>query len=96
MTTFHGQARFVGGNSVEVARTGVLQGRYILIATGAEPRPLSMPGAELVIDSTAFMELDALPKRILFIGGGYISFEFAHIAARAGSEVIIVDHGARP
>src|SRR5690606_3936962 len=33
-----------------------------------------------------------LPKRIAFIGGGYISFEFAHIAARAGAEVTIM-HG---
>lgn len=55
-----------------------------------------MPGAEHVIDNASFMELEDLPHRILFIGGGYISFEFAHIAARAGSSVFIADHGARP
>jgi glutathione reductase (NADPH) len=80
---------------VEVHDTA-LQGRYILIATGAKPRDLDIPGTEYLIDSTQFMELDALPERILFVGGGFISFEFAHIAARAGSTVYIIDHGARP
>jgi glutathione reductase (NADPH) len=37
-----------------------------------------------------------LPERVLFIGGGYISFEFAHIAARAGARVTILHRGQRP
>ncbi len=40
--------------------------------------------------------MDALPKRIAFVGGGYIAAEFAHIAARAGAEVRIVHRGTRP
>lgn len=96
VATFHGQARFVNENTVEVAGQSRLQGRYILIATGAEPRPLAVRGADHVIDNAAFMELDDLPGRILFLGGGYISFEFAHIAARAGSNVSIIDRGTRP
>ena len=40
--------------------------------------------------------MDELPQRIVFVGGGYISFEFAHIAARAGSEVHIIHRGQRP
>jgi len=35
-------------------------------------------------------------ERVLFIGGGYISFEFAHIAARAGARVTILHRGQRP
>jgi glutathione reductase (NADPH) len=42
------------------------------------------------------LELDELPRRILFIGGGYIAFEFAHVAARAGSQVTILHRGPRP
>jgi glutathione reductase (NADPH) len=38
------------------------------------------------------LELDYLPDRIVFIGGGYISFEFAHIAARAGAKKITILH----
>jgi glutathione reductase (NADPH) len=37
-----------------------------------------------------------LPKRITFVGGGYISFEFAHVAARAGAKVQIIHRGPRP
>jgi glutathione reductase (NADPH) len=40
--------------------------------------------------------LDELPKRILFVGGGYIAFEFAHVAVRAGAQVTITDRGPRP
>ncbi|MFQ6005031.1 MAG: dihydrolipoyl dehydrogenase family protein [Woeseia sp.] len=93
--TFHGTARFVDHNSVDIDGE-ILEGRYILIATGARPRDVQVAGAEYLIDSTKFMELEALPKHILFVGGGFISFEFAHIAAHAGSAVHIIDHGARP
>lgn len=93
--TFHGTARLVDRHSVDIDGE-ILEGRYILIATGAKPRELGLPGAEFLIDSAQFLELEALPERILFVGGGFISFEFAHIAARAGSTVRIIDHGARP
>ncbi|MCA1574134.1 MAG: NAD(P)/FAD-dependent oxidoreductase, partial [Acidobacteria bacterium] len=39
---------------------------------------------------------EQLPQRIIFVGGGYISFEFAHVAARAGAEVTILHRGIRP
>lgn len=42
------------------------------------------------------MNLAELPKSLLFIGGGYIAFEFAHIAARCGAEVTIVHRGENP
>lgn len=85
----HGGARFTSAGTVEVGGVAYAPD-HVVIATGAVPAPLPFPGAKLVIDSEALMELDALPARILFIGGGYISFEFAHIAAAAGSQVTIV------
>lgn len=93
--TFHGAAQFIGPTSIEVG-SSLLESRYALIATGARPRDVPVPGAEHMIDSTQFLELEALPKRILFVGGGFISFEFAHIAARAGSDVCVLDHRTRP
>ena len=93
--TLHGAARFTGDNTLEVDGTAYQSERF-LVAAGAMPRPLSFTGADLVIDSTDFLNLEALPKRVLFIGGGFVSFEFAHIAARAGANPIIVDRGARP
>lgn len=96
VTTLHGSAKFVAENIIEVDGKARLQAKKILIATGAKPRKIDVPGAQVLIDSTEFLELERLPKKILFVGGGFISFEFAHIAARAGSDVQIIDRGERP
>ncbi|MEO6836950.1 MAG: NAD(P)/FAD-dependent oxidoreductase, partial [Ginsengibacter sp.] len=63
---------------------------------GASPVKLSIPGENLLIDSTAFLELEELPNEILFVGGGFIAFEFAHIVARFGVKATIVHHDERP
>lgn len=93
--TLHGRARFTAEDRIEIEGQGEFAFRHALIATGAKPRPLEFPGAEKPIDSTDVLNLAELPRRIVFVGGGYISFEFAHIAARAGAEVTILDRGAR-
>ena len=93
IATFHGCARFVGPSSVQV-NDEVLQGRYVVIATGQKPADLKIPGTQYLTTSDQFLELDELPKRILFIGGGYIAFEFAHVAVRAGAQVTIVHRGS--
>ncbi len=95
VTTLHGHARFTGPRQLEIDGSAYDADRF-LVATGARPRPLDFPGHEHVIDSTGFLDLEELPSRILFVGGGFISFEFAHIAARAGSSPVIVDRGERP
>jgi glutathione reductase (NADPH) len=95
IVALHGRARFVGPNAVQVGDE-VLEGRFVVIAAGQKPADLKIPGQELLTTSEQFLELDELPRRILFIGGGYIAFEFAHVAARVGSEVTILHRGARP
>src|SRR5205823_11915212 len=64
---FHGMARFSGQDTVLVEGHS-LKGRHIVIATGARPVPLGFPGAEHVITSDAFMELEHLPDRIVMVG----------------------------
>ena len=92
---FHGRARFVDGTAVQIG-DDVLEGRHVVVAAGAMPRPLGVPGEQHVITSEQFLELEKLPGRIVFIGGGYISFEFAHIALRAGAEVTVPHRGEQP
>jgi glutathione reductase (NADPH) len=92
---FHGEAAFVGKSSVSVADK-VLEGRYVVVATGAEPARLGIPGEKYMITSADFMEAAVLPQRILFVGGGFISFEFAFVAASAGVQTHIVHQGSRP
>lgn len=64
-----------------------------IIATGLIPRPLHFKGAELFKISDDFLELPELPDSMIFIGGGYIAMEFAHIAARCGVDVTIIERG---
>ncbi|GAB3543936.1 dihydrolipoyl dehydrogenase family protein [Spirosoma fluminis] len=95
ITAFHGAARFLSPDTVQVGDTR-LQAGHIVIATGAYPAPLDIPGEELLTDSTGFMDLMQLPDEIVMVGGGYIAFEFAHIAARAGAKVTIIHQGKQP
>ena len=94
INAFHGRAHFLGRTSIEVNQQ-VLTSRYVVIATGAKPRKLSIPGEQYITTSDQFLDLDSLPQRILFIGGGYISMEFAHVSLRADRNVTILHRGKR-
>lgn len=94
IATYHGHARFTGRNALEVDGER-LKAQHVLIAVGAEPARLDIPGEELLVDNERFLELEELPKRIALVGGGYIAAEFSHIAARAGAQVTVLQHGDR-
>ncbi|MEO6864824.1 MAG: FAD-dependent oxidoreductase, partial [Gemmatimonadaceae bacterium] len=99
---YHGSARFTGETSMIVTAIDThareveceLEANHFVIASGAEPVTLGIPGEEHVRTSTDFLELDNLPPRIAFIGAGYIAFEFAHIVQRAGAQAIVLGRGA--
>jgi glutathione reductase (NADPH) len=61
--------------------------RIILIATGARPFTPDFPGAELTITSNEAFNLEALPKHMTIVGGGYIAAEFAGIFHGLGVKV---------
>jgi glutathione reductase (NADPH) len=91
----HGTARFLSEQTMDVAGETVAAD-HIVLAAGAKPTPLGLAGEELLVTSEDFMELDSLGDRIVFVGGGYISFEFAHMAHAAGARVTIVHRGPTP
>ena len=93
--TYHSSAKFLSKNTLQLG-TDTIEADKIVIATGAKPRVLDFEGGYLALSSTDFLNLKELPKSLLFIGGGYIAFEFAHIAARCGADVTIVHRGKRP
>ena len=68
---FQGRARFVGPTTVAVGNDP-LEGRHVLIATGAVPAALPFPGAAHLTTSDQFLELEALPAPLICVGGGYI------------------------
>jgi len=92
---FYGTARFISPEEVAIGEEDTIRAKTVVVATGAKPARLDFPGAELVITSDEFLELGALPRRVLFIGGGYISLEFAHVARAAGAAVTILHRGER-
>jgi glutathione reductase (NADPH) len=98
ITFRRGHAQFLADDSMEVDGKPITASYYIL-ATGARPMSLPIAGSEHIIISDTFLELEVLPRRILFIGGGFISFEFAHFAARVGpenSQIRILEVSDRP
>ena len=88
----HGEARFIAEDTLLVGDRQI-EAKHIVIATGAEARKLKIPGEEHVISSTEFLELAELPKRITFVGAGYISLEFAHVVNAAGAKATIYGRG---
>lgn len=86
----HGQATFVDGRTVAVNGQHY-QGKKIVIATGSKPRSLPIPGFEHTITSDDILDMKELPSSLVFIGAGVIAFEFAHVLARVGVKVTILE-----
>jgi len=95
ITTIRGAARFTGPDTLEVDDLGPLTAGHIVVAVGAVPRKLGIPGEERLLTSDQFLDLDPLPESMLFIGGGFVSFEFACIAAAAGARSTILHRSHR-
>ena len=94
--TFQRTARFVGPAQLAAGDALLTATRAIVVATGARPADLPLEGREHLVTSEQFLELPALPSSMIFVGGGYISFEFAHVAARADVRVSILHRDSRP
>ncbi|WBO20872.1 glutathione-disulfide reductase [Sphingomonas abietis] len=91
--TFRQRATVVGPHEVELADGTRKTARIILIATGARPSIPVCEGAEYGITSNEAFHLDAIPKRIVIGGGGYIANEFAGIFNEFGAHVTVVNRG---
>ena len=97
VTVYTGIGSFVSADVVAV-RTATeeirLTSKQIIINTGAEtviPPIEGVAGNPFVYTSTSIMELAALPRRLVIIGGGYIGLEFASMYASFGSQVTVLE-----
>src|SRR6266480_157548 len=99
LDVIRGQASFIDARTVKVEGSGNeslrLSAEKIFINTGAKPVIPPLGGVSRVpsLDSTSIMELDALPKHLLIVGGGYIAIEFGQMFHRYGSQVTIIERG---
>lgn len=86
-----GKARFTAPGQVEVNGQR-FSAPKIIIATGASPARLPIPGAELCITSDDMLDLEEIPQSLVIIGGGVIGMEFGSIFSAFGCEVTIVEY----
>lgn len=89
------RATVVDAHRVRLASGQEFTAKHILIATGGRPFVPDFPGSELAVTSNEMFHLDALPKRALVVGGGYIASEFACILKGLGVEVSQYYRGAQ-
>lgn len=91
---YKARAEFEDAHTLCLTDGKTVTAKYILIATGGAPNHgPQIPGIEHVISSNEAFHLDALPKRVVIQGGGYIALEFAGIFAGYGSEVTVIYRG---
>ena len=92
VTWLKGAGRVTAPGIVEVGGTAYAA-KHIIIATGSESIPL--PGVEVdekqIVSSTGGLELTAVPKHLVVIGGGYIGLELGSVWRRLGAEVTVVE-----
>ncbi|QRP44295.1 mycothione reductase [Amycolatopsis sp. FDAARGOS 1241] len=94
---YQGEGRFTGMKELRVSFTDgrpdeVLTADKFVLAAGGRPVVPDVPGLEETgyYTSDTIMRLDALPKRITVLGGGYIAAEFAHVFKSFGVDVSVV------
>lgn len=88
---YHGQGSLIDAHTVQ-AGTEKISANYIVLATGQHDAKLSIPGKEYIHDSKDFLDLAHLPQKMVMIGAGLISLEFASMMVRAGVSVEVVEY----
>ncbi len=96
ITFIEGRATFQADGSVRVGNEQYRASRYV-IATGAQPRMLAIPGLEEAqpLNSTTLMDIEKLPKSLIILGGRAIALELGQMMARFGVEVLILQRSIR-
>lgn len=97
ITLIRGRARLTADGTVVVDDRLELQPRKVVLATGARPRMLALPGIDQVevLNSTTLMALPSQPESLLVIGGRAIALELGQAMARLGTRVTILQRSPR-
>ncbi|MDN4612074.1 mycothione reductase [Arthrobacter burdickii] len=91
VTLIEEYVRLTGEKSFETPSGDVITADQLVIAAGSRAVLPEIPGIALpqVHTSDTVMRLDELPRRLLIVGGGYVSAEFAHVFGAFGTDVTI-------
>jgi len=90
---FRGEARLTGPRNVEVSGRTLEAKRAVVIASGGEPAPPSIPGIDGIEYRTNREAVMAttLPGSLIVLGGGPVGVELAQAFARFGTRVHVVE-----
>lgn len=93
ITWIQGRGVLLGPGAVSAEGKGELRSKFVLLATGSQPRELSQKSLDhqRVVSSDDVLNWQAVPKTLLIVGGGFIGCEFASIFCRLGAQVTIVE-----
>lgn len=92
VTVVHGTAKFESSKRLILDNGETIDFQQCIIAAGSEPASLpDIPEDTRIMDSTAALDLDPLPKRLLIIGGGIIGLEMACVYSALGSSVSVIE-----
>ncbi|HYW92560.1 MAG TPA: dihydrolipoyl dehydrogenase [Gammaproteobacteria bacterium] len=96
VTVIQGTARFAAPHELQIedadGKARRLSFRQAIVAAGSQPASLpDLPDDPRIMDSTAALEIDQIPKTVLVVGGGIIGLEMACMYAGLGSRVTIVE-----
>jgi mycothione reductase len=94
VTVYEGDARMTAHKTITVDGHTVTADRIVL-AAGARPVIPEIPGIETVgyHTSDTIMRIDAVPERLLVIGGGFIACELSHVFGAFGAAVTLLVRG---
>jgi mycothione reductase len=90
---FEGHARFTGDRTLDTGTGETITAEHVVIASGSRPQMPDVPGLDDVPFHTSdtVMRIDDLPERVLILGGGFVSAEFAHVFSAFGAHVTVVN-----
>jgi len=96
LTVFEGHGRLESPGSVRVNGDTLEAGKIILNVGGRATVP-DIPGIQDIeyLTNSSIMDVDALPEHLIIVGGSYIGLEFAQMYRRFGSQVTVIQRGAR-
>ena len=96
LEVIHGSAELTSATTLKVGERQ-LSAERIFLNTGARPVVPPIPGLSETphLTSETVMDLPALPRHLVILGGSYIGLEFAQVFRRLGSEVTVIERGAR-
>lgn len=100
VTLYHGEARFTGPRMLTIGGESITADR-VVIATGARPRKLDIPGVDdpglagCIYTYDTIMRREKLPSSMMVLGGGIIAVEFAYYFASFGTKVTLMHRGAQ-